>query len=81
MYRLYYPKSTDLPRYPSTAQETHEGNPQGFCEVFPLEEDVMFMYRMTESHAMHRLLIDMWAYSPEYAILMRDAHVKQGLMI
>ncbi|KAG9192376.1 hypothetical protein G6011_11110 [Alternaria panax] len=47
---------------------THDDNLERFCRVFPLEKDVMVLYKYTKSDAMRHLLIDMWAYSPQYYI-------------
>jgi hypothetical protein len=68
--------SLDSPNDPLRACKEHDGTPAGFCNVFPLEEDVMFMYRNTQSDAMRRLLIDMWAYSPQYVIPILEARAK-----
>ncbi|KAF1839620.1 hypothetical protein BDW02DRAFT_2665 [Decorospora gaudefroyi] len=64
---LYYkPSPSSDPKFLVDSVET-DGNPGGWCKVFPLQEEVKYIYQRTSSESMRRLLVDMWAYSPAYS--------------
>lgn len=51
-----------------------DGNPAGCCKVLPQLREVDSIYKITPSASMRRLLVDMFAHSPQYCIAVVQCH-------